>query len=1477
MSGNELRYKVIFDAMTAALEKAVQQLQRLGREADQLDRKDVNIDVDVDTAKAEAKIGYLAKTIQARLQSALRAIPDIDVDADVTDAQRKLAGLAARMKALSDAKIGVDMDEAEALRDIEIIRTELRRLSTESAEIDVRVDSGKALAELEAIAAAVNKNDQRFVEFQKTVANTQREFDAAARAAEKTAAATEKIRLKRVADEAREASREIVNIDRNVQAMRGRLTEVQKVMLAVVGLFPIIAAAIVGLPAAFMALATPIAAVALGVEGIKAAVAPLADEFARMQEFVSAAFEQGLAPAVANIAGMMSGLTEILGETAERMSLVAFAISEVVSEGSQGLDDLFQSMNNINDVIGIMAPGMADLVANFLSLARAGTEAMIPFAAMFNQVGETWTRVIDQMNSTGSVEAAVLGLLQLFAALLDVLAPLTALGAQFMAVLGPPLAAALLAVSAVLQPLVAAFAQLPTVLQTAIAAALMFRAVMAILGRSLDGTKKSAAEAGQAMAKSAQATQQAAQATQTAATRMDGIRASLTGVATAYRTGAQAGQTFGAQVAASASQAAAALSNTLVGGAERAGRAVIRLGESFVALGQTFSRVGSGSLFAGFEKSLIAGEQAVARLGSAIASGVRAVDTGMAAMGRAVATGVNAAGDALMRLPELGGRAMDALVNTTVRGAAALNSGLNRAFDGVVNGARAIHTGLDSAVGAVGRFVTSGNQLSTVMNAAGNVARSFGTTMSNLGVSLGTGLAGAVQRIPVVVDAATGAFTRFSGVVGGVARGAVAGMSSAVSGLMGALGGPWGAAITGATVLLGIWGQQQQEAAQKAAQHKAAVDALASALQQSNGAITANVEALAAKQAEEAGLIKSSQALGISARDLTLAITGQGNAYQDVMAHVKAAVTAQDGFAVGINASTVALNAANPGLVQLAKSLGLVTTETLQTGAGIKTAADRFKEAQESAKRMDEAMRGAAASFGPVAAAADASQRSTMAWATAMKTLGESTSTTKEKIDGFAATFQTASEGARSSLEALKEANEALGKFGESIGRITPGLINMNGTINTSSVAGRQLATAVLDTAKSFDQLFGATVTTLQQQGVQMPQAFGQAAAATLQYRENLIQTAVAHGATRSEAEALVNTYFKFPPEIATTFSQPGMLEAMANALGLKVSVNDIPGDKEVRVSSPMTPALIAQLDALGLKVTQIPGTKDVVITAKDEVTPAIGAIVGKTYTASINVATPNAAAQDANLTNVARPRDQVDTVQTPNAGAVDSQLTNVARPRDQVDNVQAPNAGAVDSQLNNVARDRTVTITVGVRMGTVATGSVTLSAGGIAFPFTIPYIGLAKGGVINRYDRGGVEPVSSRRNLRPLPGGTPRVVPPGAWRIIGDNPRVPESYIPWERNKRTAKLLETTANALGFGVVPMANGGVHSAVRTPQGGSPAASTQVVSNAEVVAELRATRDLIERRGVGTSQIVVEDRSGDPIETARQTRLAMRLA
>ena len=219
---------------------------------------------------------------------------------------------------------------------------------------------------------------------------------------------------------------------------------------------------------------------------------------------------------------------------------------------------------------------------------------------------------------------------------------------------------------------------------------------------------------------------------------------------------------------------------------------------------------------------------------------------------------------------------------------------------------------MTSSAGKVGSFTSSLREASSLQVAATKATATYARTQTALGRNLDAvtgktrtqnlalhttaaqagaaargvdGFAGVLGRSHGQFVASTSSAGRFSAVLRGV--GGSAGIAG--RGLMGAMGGPWGLALSAAVVGLGYLADAHGKAKIAEDMHKQGVQDLSMALRESSGVITENVRAVAFKALQDQGLIENARTLGISVKDLTDAYLGDEAAMLRVQSATKGA------------------------------------------------------------------------------------------------------------------------------------------------------------------------------------------------------------------------------------------------------------------------------------------------------------------------------------------------------------------------------------------------------------------------------------------------------------------------------------------------------------------------------------------------------------------------------------------------------------
>lgn len=432
----------------------------------------------------------------------------------------------------------------------------------------------------------------------------------------------------------------------------------------------------------------------------------------------------------------------------------------------------------------------------------------------------------------------------------------------------------------------------------------------------------------------------------------------------------------------------------------------------------------------------------------------------------------------------------------------------------------------------------------------------------------------------------------FASSLRGIGAAAGTGLKAGLTGLMGVLGGPWGIAIAAGTVLLGAWIAANQKAKARQEELAAAGKRVAAVIREQNGEINKATRAGAAKEAEDSGLLEMANKLGISLPKVTDAILGQGNAYNDIRGKVLAAVEAkereirqsQDRSGKTQERLQGEIDAYNQLLSGLEEIIGGRNADT------------------ESQRRLAAATGLTTEQVAALAGAASAAEGELTPMGKAIATMGDESATTQEKISALQQaldemtqknlTVEEATQAINDTLRGMAAAFEEARKEAANAG---VELVNSAGAIDTTTAAGSTLQNQIQQLSSDYNGLFAATVEAAQAQGKELPEAIAAAVQATGPMRQSFLDIADAAGLNDEQIQALAGRYGLLPSQVATMINQPGMLEALIHALGLKGNIEAIP-DQWSTVLSSTAPEQIELMRQLGFKVETLPNG-DVLIT----------------------------------------------------------------------------------------------------------------------------------------------------------------------------------------------------------------------------------------------------------------------------------------
>lgn len=174
-------------------------------------------------------------------------------------------------------------------------------------------------------------------------------------------------------------------------------------------LIGMVTTALLALPGLVSMVAAPIAAITLGLDGIKNAAEQLRAPFERLREVMNFANEAAFTPVFAKLADLFPTLEQALPRVTQGMANFAQSIVDTVT-APEGLAKIDEALSNIGQAFTDMAPGIGDFTDGFLTLIRDFTAELPGLSEWFNGAGKDFKDWITELSESGDLSDAFKGL-----------------------------------------------------------------------------------------------------------------------------------------------------------------------------------------------------------------------------------------------------------------------------------------------------------------------------------------------------------------------------------------------------------------------------------------------------------------------------------------------------------------------------------------------------------------------------------------------------------------------------------------------------------------------------------------------------------------------------------------------------------------------------------------------------------------------------------------------------------------------------------------------------------------------------------------------------------------------------------------------------------------------------------------------------------------------------------------------------------
>lgn len=557
----------------------------------------------------------------------------------------------------------------------------------------------------------------------------------------------------------------------------------------------------------------------------------------------------------------------------------------------------------------------------------------------------------------------------------------------------------------------------------------------------------------------------------------------------------------------------------------------------------------------------------------------------------------------------------------------------------------AYRTSTIPAIAATRGFTDQVSQVRQGAAAAGQPISRLAGTMQAMGER-----GGSLGRIGQSFTNAAAGATRF-GTAAGIAAASGTALRTGATGLIGAMGGPFGLAIAGAAIGLSMYSQHQREAAQAAAEHKQVVDGLAASINAETGALnqqgTAQMQELLRKKtfAGDGGrnpydVITSNKALEVSADQFTQAASGQidvlDQVNQRLNTQISSSLRSSDAWKqyhsilerAGISADTV--QAALRGNEDAIKKIDIAT----QGGANVRTFSQSLDQAGQDAAELGTQLDRANRTLTETQKQAQQQQQALMqaspaarTLAEAMEVLGDKTASAADKakalktaldlITGGAEAVDAARGQGLAEIERLPQlwqaAADAAGGYGQIIEQST-------GRVRLDSDATRQLSTSIANVKNAMNEAGTAAYQYAIQQGSSQEVARQAAVTASQGIYDGFMQTAQGARDAGVDVDTLTRQMGLLPPEKAIEFMMLGNDVVKQEIWQIKNQLDAVPNNKPITVQSISDEARQKLID-LGITVRDLPDGRVEVLAETDAARTRINDLL-KPETKTITVVT---------------------------------------------------------------------------------------------------------------------------------------------------------------------------------------------------------------------------------------------------------------
>ncbi|WP_220474537.1 cation transporter [Mycobacteroides abscessus] len=168
----------------------------------------------------------------------------------------------------------------------------------------------------------------------------------------------------------------------------------------IAGLLGALTTGLLALPGLISAMAVPIGALALGMDGLKRAASVLKNPFDDLRAAMSAKVEEQFTPFFAKLAGIFPTLKGALPSVTKGLADMAQSFADVLTDPSS-LAKIDQTIRNIATGLKEAAPGIGDFTKGFLDLINGFSTKLPDIGKWFSETGASFSTWVSEFTAKG--------------------------------------------------------------------------------------------------------------------------------------------------------------------------------------------------------------------------------------------------------------------------------------------------------------------------------------------------------------------------------------------------------------------------------------------------------------------------------------------------------------------------------------------------------------------------------------------------------------------------------------------------------------------------------------------------------------------------------------------------------------------------------------------------------------------------------------------------------------------------------------------------------------------------------------------------------------------------------------------------------------------------------------------------------------------------------------------------------------------